>query len=247
MSVFDVDNPRIGIRIQEASGTHSVLRLPCNESLHILPKKGMMELFDALVVCKSMSRTSIKRGESRRIFGDGPDGGSPMYSSIGVQVSRFGGVITNSPCFSSLANCHWCTIVSMTRRAEAAFESFADTSALHQLTAATQVVDFKTLSTPDGRHSVKYFGAIAFGRNVFLRCHTDHDFTFSITQIFLMGSDRYSPCDQLLHTSAFPPRGLRCGQATLSYLMRHFPTVSRHVVTEMMISCARPFTLKAWW
>ena len=170
-----------------------------------------------------------------------------MYSSIGVQVSRFGGVITNSPCFSSLANCHWCTIVSMTRRAEAAFESFADTSALHQLTAATQVVDFKTLSTPDGRHSVKYFGAIAFGRNVFLRCHTDHDFTFSITQIFLMGSDRYSPCDQLLHTSAFPPRGLRCGQATLSYLMRHFPTVSRHVATEMMISCARPFTLKAWW
>lgn len=208
MSVIDVENPRFGIRIQEASGTHSVIRLPRKESLRILPNNGMMKLFDALVACEAISRTPLKRGESRRIFGDGPDGGSPMYSSIGVQVSRFGGVIANSPCFSSLPEYHWRTIVSMTQRAEAAFESFADTSALRQIIAAKQVVDFKTLSTPDGTHSAKYFGAIAFGRNVFLRCHTDHDFTFSITQIHLKGSDRYSAGDRIVAYFSFPTRGV---------------------------------------
>ena len=208
MSILDVENPRIGIRIQEASGSHSIIRLPRNESLRLLPRNGMMKLFDALVACEAVSRTPLKRGESRRIYGDGPDGGSPMYSSIGVQASRFGGVIANSPCFSSLPNCHWRTIIRMTRRAEAAFEYFADTAVLRQLSAAKQVVDFKTLSTPDGRHCVKYFGAIAFGHNVFLRCHTDHNFTFSITQVYLKGSDRYCSGDHVVAYFCFPTRGV---------------------------------------
>ena len=174
MTVIDVENPHFGIRIQEASGTHSIIRLPRTESLRILPKNGMAKLFDVLADCEAISRKSLKRGELRRmIFGDGPDGGSPMYSSIGVQVSRFGGVITNSPCFSSLPESHWRTIVSMTRQAEAAFESFADTSALRQIIAAKQVVDFKTLSTPDGMHCAKYFGASCGGFALYLMQTSD--------------------------------------------------------------------------
>ena len=45
LSIFDVDNPRLGIRLREASGSHSVIRLPRNESLRILPQTGMMKFF----------------------------------------------------------------------------------------------------------------------------------------------------------------------------------------------------------
>ena len=169
LSIFDVDNPRLGIRLcEEASGSHSVIRLPRKESLRILPQTGMMKLFNALVTCEAPSRKSLERGESRRTFGDDNSGGAPMYSCVGVQASRFGGVVQCSPCFASLSNEHWRTIIDMARRAESALESFADTAVLRQLAAAKQVVKFKTLSAPYSHHRVKYFGAIAFGCNVFL-------------------------------------------------------------------------------
>ncbi len=37
----------------------------------------------------------------------------------------------------------------------------------------------------------KYYGGIAYGCNVFLCCHTDADFTMSISQVFLKGRNRY--------------------------------------------------------
>ena len=100
LSIFDVDNPRLGIRLCEASGSHSVIRLPRNESLRILPQTSMMKLFNALVACE-------ERGDSRRTFGDDNSGGAPMYSCVGVQASRFGGIVQCSPCFASLSNEHW--------------------------------------------------------------------------------------------------------------------------------------------
>ncbi len=169
LSIFDVDNPRLGIRLrEEASGSHSVIRLPRKESLRILPQTGMMKLFNALVACEALSQKSLERGDSRRTFGDDNSRGAPMYSCVGVLALRFGGVVECSPCFASLSNEHWRTIIEMARRAESALESFADTAVLRQLAAAKQVVKFKTLSAPYSHHRVKYFGAIAFGCNVFL-------------------------------------------------------------------------------
>ena len=131
-----------------------------------------------------------------------------MYGCVGVQASRFGGVVQCSPCFASLSNEHWTTIIEMVRRAESALESFADTAVLRQLAAAKQVVKFKTLSSPYSHHRVKYFGAIGFGRNVFLQCHTDEDFTLSVSQIYLNGRDRYAAKDAVVAYFCFPTRGV---------------------------------------
>lgn len=195
MSVLDVFNPNLGVAVREHSQAHSIIRLPRLESLRILPKSGMSDMFTALVACEELSRSSLKRGEARKIFGDGTSGGAPMYSSVGVQASRCGGILERSPRYASLQDHHWKTIVNMTRRAESALESFADT------------VDFKTLSAPNNsHHCVKYFGALAFGRNVFLRCHTDEDFTLSVTQIYRKGRDSYSPTDEPVAFFCFPTR-----------------------------------------
>jgi hypothetical protein len=166
MSVLDVDNSRTGNAVEGQPGVNSVIRLPRNESLRILPKSGMLKIYDGLVSCELLSRTPLLRGDARRIFGDGVFGGRPMYSSVGVQVSRLGGVLERSPQYASLPEEHWRTIIKMTRRAEYALESFGDTSVLHPLNAAKARVDFNTLS--NNHISSTYFGAIAFGRNVFL-------------------------------------------------------------------------------
>jgi hypothetical protein len=203
MSVLDVENPCIGNAVQCRPGVNSIIRLPRKESLRILPKSGMSKMYDALVSCELLSRTPLLRGDARRIFGDR---GRPMYSSIGAQVSRFGGVLERSPQYASLSEEHWRTLIKMTRRAECALESFADASVLRQLNAAKALVDFNTLSS--NNTSVKYFGAIAFGRNVFLRCHTDEDFTFSVTQVFLKGSDCYAATDRVVAFFCFPTLGI---------------------------------------
>jgi hypothetical protein len=191
------------------SGDHPVIRLPRNKSLRILPKSGMMKIYDTLVACEMSAKKSLERGEERRIYGDGLFGGSPMYSSVGVQVSRMGGVLDRTKSFSKLSDKHWSRLTKMTRRAEAALESFADCSVIRQLLVAKRIVPFKTMSAPNNnRHCTKYFGAIAFGVNIFLRCHTDEDFTVSVTQVFLKGSDQYRVGDKVVAFFCFPTLGV---------------------------------------
>ena len=76
MSVLDVFNPNLGVAVREHYQAHSILRLPRTESLRILPKSGMSDMFMALVACEELSRSSLKRGEARKIFGDGTSGGT---------------------------------------------------------------------------------------------------------------------------------------------------------------------------
>jgi hypothetical protein len=48
------------------------------------------------------------------------------------------------------------------------------------------------MSLPNStRSSCKYYSGLAFGCNVFLRCHTDEDFTTSIVQVFVNGKETY--------------------------------------------------------
>ena len=68
------------------------------------------------------------------------------------------------------------------RCAERSFEVMADHQVISHLKNANAVVPFKTMSFPSSsgnNHSVNFFGGIAFGSNVFMRCHTDADFTMS--------------------------------------------------------------------
>jgi hypothetical protein len=56
--------------------------------------------------------------------------------------------------------------------------------------------------------SPTFFGGIAFGTNVFLRCHTDADFTFSIVHVLLKGKSKYLPGDDVVTYFCFPTIGV---------------------------------------
>lgn len=203
MQILQHSDPRCGVAYRDNWGAHPIIRLPRNESLRILPKSRMLEIYDALVACKLLSRTSLDRGDSRRVYGNGDNGGSPMYSCIGVLAARTGGVVDVKNCYSFLSRKHWKVIMKMTTRAEAAFESFADSAVIHQMKDAKEHVPIKTMSAPHSNHSTKYFGVMAFGRNV-SRCHTDEDFTMSVTQVYLEGVDQYSVADRVVAYFCFP-------------------------------------------
>jgi hypothetical protein len=68
--------------------------------------------------------------------------------------------------------------------AELSFESMADHQVLSHMHHAKQVVPFKTMTMSSDPTPLKYYGALAFGCNVFLRCHTDDDFTMSMIRSF---------------------------------------------------------------
>ena len=97
------------------------------------------------------------------------------------------------------------------KRAETSFRSIADHCVLSHLHHAKKLVPFKTFtSTVDKTSSFSsdFFGGIAFGSNVFLRCHTDADFTMSITQVFLKGIPEYHLKDDVIAYFCFPTLGV---------------------------------------
>jgi hypothetical protein len=63
--------------------------------------------------------------------------------------------------------------------------------------------------TSNGSHaSSKYYCDIAFGTNVFLCCHTDADFTMSISQVFLKGKSEYLLNEDVVVYFSFPTLGV---------------------------------------
>ena len=124
------------------------------------------------------------------------------------------------------------------KRAETSFCSIADHCVLSHLHHAKKLVPFKTFtSTVDKTSSFSsdFFGGIAFGSNVFLRCHTDADFTMSITQAFLKGIPEYHLKDDVIAYFCFPTLGVAVPLPPGDYFMFNaLIPHCRHLVPSMM-------------
>ena len=100
----------------------------------------------------------------------------------------------------------------MMKRAERSFRVIAQHSVLSHLQQAKKLVPFKTFTanrkTNPSAFNAQFFGGIAFGTNVFLRCHTDADFTMSIIQVFLKGKSEYLSNDDVVVYFCFPTIGV---------------------------------------
>jgi hypothetical protein len=95
--------------------------------------------------------------------------------------------------------------------AETCFRALADHFVISHLYHAKKLVFFKTFSSTASKSpmfSSEYFGGIAFGTNVFLRCHTDADFTMSISQVFLKGKSEYHINDDVVAYFCVPTLGV---------------------------------------
>ena len=93
------------------------------------------------------------------------------------------------------------------KRAEHAFHAFVPTKVIRHIREAGNLLSYETISSSSKEEKSAIYHGIAFGVNVFLPCHTDSDFTLSITQVHVDNLD-YSLTDPVVNYFCFPRLGV---------------------------------------
>ena len=223
----------IGLSFQKIEGVSPFIRLPRQISLDIIAECGLSRIYEAMQECEKLRRVALSRSDRKRVFTD--FGKEVTYACVGPQPSRNSKTVRNNPPFmSSLPQHHWRSLVWVMKRAERSFRAFADHSIISHLHHAKKLIPFKTFNTSTGDEvstfSSDFFGGIAFGTNVFLRCHTDQDFTMSIFQVFLKGRCKYSLDDEVVAYFCFPTLGVVVPLRPGDYFM--FNTLVPHCISS---------------
>ena len=201
----------IGLTYRQIDGSSAFVRMPRQMSLNIIAECGLLKIHNSLLACEKLRHVALRRSDRKRVF---TDYGKPVtYACVGPQPSRNSNVVRSHPPFmDNLPDHHWRSLVWLMKRAELAFRQVADHSVLSNIHHAKKLVPFKTFTSSSLDHpsefNADFFGGIAFGTNVFLRCHTDADFTMSISQVFLKGRSEYLPSDDIVAYFCFPTLGV---------------------------------------
>ncbi len=182
----DESNPSVGLTFPRINNALPFIRLPCCLSLDIFDQSGLDNIYNALDACEKLRKRPCVRSKSKQVFGDYDQ---PLYFNvIGVHVSRSSReVMDSAPFMQSLLNHHWKALMKLMHRAEVSFEQILNHQVVSHIQLAKSLVPYKSMMSPSTKSPLKYFGVLAYGRNVFLPCHTDDDFTMSIVQVFLKG------------------------------------------------------------
>ena len=186
--------------------------------LEIIKECDLIKIINSLSACENLRRQALSRGDAKKVFTD--YGKVVRYACVGPQVSRNSKTVLNHPPYmDALPDAHWRSLVWMMKCAKRSFRSIADHTVLSHIHHAKKVVPFKTFTSSNDNYNAQFFGGIAFGTNVFLRCHTDADFTFSIIQVFLKGKLKYLPHDDIVVYFCFPTLGVAVPLRPGDYLL----------------------------
>ena len=233
----------IGLSFPRIDGTSPFIRLPCRVSLEIISHVGLPSIYDALSHCKNHRCVALSQSDRKRVFTD--FGKHVTYACVGPQPSRISNTVLNNPPFvDALPQRQWEQLVWLMKRAETSFSLFADHCVISHLHHAKNLVPFKTFSpTVDKKSSTlssDFLGGIAFGSNVFLHCHTDADFTMSISQVFLKKRLEYRINDHIIAYFCFPTLGVAVPLCPGDYFMFNalIPHVYHLDATWKMSLCA---------
>ena len=218
------NDPNIGLtapRIMDEE-ISAFIRLPRQKSLDIIGDFDLDKILSSLTACENLRQTALSRGDASRVFTD--YGKRVSYACVGPQPSRNSKTVRSHPPFmQALPACHWQSLVWMMKRAEDSFRMLANHRVISHLVHAKKLVPFKTFTSGIGddhsKFNAQFFGGIGFGTNVFLRCHTDSDFTMSILQVFLKGKRKYSLDDDVIVYFCFPTIGVAVPLRPGDYLL----------------------------
>ena len=140
--------------------------------------------------CEKPRQVALSQSDRKHVFTD--YGKHVTNACVGPKPSIISNtVLDNLPFVDALPQCQWEKLVWLMKCAETFFRAFTDHCVISHLHHANKLAPFKTFSDKSSTCSSDFFGGIAFGSNVFLHCHTDTDFTMSISQVFLRGRPEY--------------------------------------------------------
>jgi hypothetical protein len=199
--VQDKTNPNIGLLCPGVNNSLPFIRLQHSDALSIIASSSLNRIYAALEACEKLRKFPLVRGEQKRIFTN--YGKCVMYTCVWNQVSRNSPqVLDHAPFQDKLKGHHWEALMWMMRCAELCFKMIANHQVVRHICHARMVVPFKTMS------GSKYYGGIAYVCNVFLCCHTNTDFTMSISQVFLKGRNRYKIDNEVVVYFCFTTLGV---------------------------------------
>jgi hypothetical protein len=141
-------------------------------------------------------------------------------------------VLEAAPYMETLPRLHWRVLMHSMIMAERCFEAIGDSVVLSHIHHAKSAVPFQMMKLPHTNLTspLKYYGGIAFGCNVFLRCHTDADYTMSMAQIHLKDKDTYHINDDIVVYFCFPTLGVAVPLRPGDYLL--FNALIPHCVSS---------------
>lgn len=214
--IVDTCNPIRGLCYPVKCGQATpFIRIPRKSALEItlmtLPLEHA-QLCLSLREAYKAQRASLFRGKKKTIYSDFKS------VSMGAQPCRAEpGIRSKSYHAERMTHHDWNNIVMYMKRVEHAYASFIPTEELRQINSARQIVGFKTMTTmgspqaldlPSNQPCCRTFGALSFGINVHLSCHTDDDFAYSVVTVH-MGQHNYSVTeDNIIVYFCFPRLGM---------------------------------------
>ncbi len=188
------------LTISHLDGALPFIRMPRQMSSDICRQITVKDILLALDECEKLRRTPVTRSSGKCIFGDYSQ--RVMYTCASIQVSKNSPDVLDCNVFmGKLDQEHWAVLMSLMQHAKYCFEALADQKVISHMYHAKQVVPFKTINrtVSSNEFGLKYYSGLAFGCNVFLQCHTDHDFTMSMAQIHLKGREQYNVDDNVVY------------------------------------------------
>ena len=230
-----LDNHRKGLRCVEKQVTYFVLcpRARSLEETRLAIAGMSAKLIEAY--CKAINLgNNNKRGNNCNIRSDAS---SFKYVCSGAAANRASpGVTPIHYVIRNLDGALQKLILAHFRGVERLFKAFLPTVDIRQVLGGIELVDAETFTITNGESS-EIFAAFAVGKNVYLSCHIDDDFTYSCTT--LLCSDE-SKKDKILAYFCFPRLGiavpLRPGD-TLFFNAREPHMISSRTNNEIDIYC----------
>ena len=211
MWVPDTKNADVGLIYRESPASMpSFIRLPRNKSLSMTGMRNDESrelLMSALMSALDAQKSSSPRGDERRVF---IEEGGKYCGCLGAQTCRAKkGIRPETYHKRRMTKEHWDMIVRYVRSGEACFRRFLDTMTVQHISAASGLFEYFRMVSGCGDELTEneIFQGIGFGTKVFLACHTDWDFTYSISSPHIKGGAYTNDGDILLYF-CFPRIGI---------------------------------------
>ena len=234
-----LSQPIKGLRYSPPNAPSQLILVPRRVALNLSCKNinSTTSLCKALEAVEGSMRTSQERGGSKHVMREKGD----KYVCVGTQTCQAStGIRTMHYALERTPPQHQKRIIRYFQQVEHLFLQFVDTEEIRLIKEAIDLVQAKTFIIADSSPSQKnsstgIYGALAFGKNVYLNCHWDKDFTYCATSIHM--KKQYSESQEVIACFTVPRLGvvipLRPGMFYLT--IRKSLIVYHLVVTTMTI------------
>ena len=205
LHIADTRNRRRGlISNHTREDVPTFIRLPRAQAISMTKMQDPIRrqvFIHSLDAASSVQPQTLRRGKKKTVFSQ------DKYVCMGNSVLKSKpGVNQHTPHAKKMETYQWDAIVDQLSLMEKACASIVPTGELQKMNHCRSSIGHLTMSTVTGDQSLKNTTSVGFGHNVYLECHRDDDFTYSITTVITDDPEELN--DEILAYFCFPRLGI---------------------------------------